>query len=206
MTTNRPKPLPVGTSLSPAEQIALNHYEVMVPRLFLQSADAAAFYGSMAQDNPMAQREQEQGDMRVNLPATKLAELYAKGCKPWFIDHPKAAKMYRELVGYLKAAVVAFDQTPNSGRWTPEMMDNLMKLENFAQWLHGVALPFLTEEDVGPPRDTLAGYNRRTPMGRLSQQQQEDQRQQAEHLAPDHTRVVDELVERQVARGRRGWS
>lgn len=206
MTPNRPKPIPVESSLSPAEKIAFNHYEVMVPRLFLQTAEAAAFYGSMAQDNPMAQREQEQGDMRVNLPATKLAELYAKGCRPWFVDHPKAANMYREIVAYLKAAVVAFDQTPNSGRWTPEMMDNLMKLENFAHWLHGVALPFLGDEDIGPPRNTLAGYSRRAPMDRLSQAQQEERRAQVEHQQLDHQRVVDDLVERQVARGRRGWS
>jgi hypothetical protein len=193
------------SSLSAAEKISVRLYEVFVPRLFLQDAEAAAFYGSMAQDNPMAQKEQEQGDMRVNLPGIKMADLFVKGCKPWFLKPETSRVLYLDLVEYLKEAEHHFNNSPNSNRWTPEFLDNLLKIENFAQWLLGIAKPYLTEVDTGPTRDQLAGYRRITPLARKTVTQLEEESKQREHFAQDHTRVVDEMIERHVARSRRGW-
>jgi hypothetical protein len=200
----RPKPDAIS-SLTPAQKITDRLYEVMVPRLFLQAADAAAFFGTMTQDNPMAQKEQEQGDMRVNLPGHRMAELYARGCKPWFLKPERSRVLYLDLVEYLKEAESHFNGAPNSTRWTPDFMDNLLKIENFAHWLLGVAKPYLTEADAGPTKDQLAGYRRITPLSRKTVEQQQAEAKAQEHLEKDHKRVVDDMIERQVARGRSGW-
>lgn len=192
------------TSLSPAEQITMNLFEVMVPRIFLQAADAAAFYGTMAQDSPNAQKEQEQGDMRVNLPATKMATLYAKGCKPWFIRPAESLRLYNSLKDYLKQASENFNQNTTSNRFDDKMMDNLLTLENFAEWVYHVALPYFPK-DQNEPKGTLSGFRRNRPMGRLSRDQLEEVKQ-AGPVVPEHVRVVDEMIERKVARSRSGWS
>lgn len=193
-----------ATSLSPAEQITSVLYEVMVPRIYLQSAEAASFYGTMAQDNPMAQKEQEQGDMRVNLPATKMATLYAKGCKPWFAYPSQSLRLYNSLKDYLAQAAENFNQNTTSNRFDDKMMDNLLTLENFAEWVHGVASPYFPK-DHHEAKGTLSSYRRTRPMGRLSKDQLE-QIKEVQALTPEHSRVVDDMIERKVARTRSGWS
>ena len=194
------------TSLSPAEQITTWLYEVFMERVYLQTAEAAAFYGSLAQDTPRAQKEQEQGPMRVNLPATKMAEIYAKGGKPWFIRPQESLRLYNSLKDYLEQARDNFDQNTTSNRFDDKMMEYLLILENFAGWVFDVAKPYLPKDAQGPGRDTLAGFTRRArPMGRVAKSELEQVQQQAID-ARDHTRVVDEMIERRVARTRSGWS
>lgn len=200
-----PRAVPVESSLTPAQRITENLYQVFVPRIFMQTAEAAAFYGTMAQDNPMAQKEQEQGDMRVHLPATRLAELYAKGCKPWFLKPEESLKMYRDLTAYLQTAADNFNSNPNSNRFTPEMMEYLLALENYAHWLFGVAKPYFTVDDGEAAPGTMAAHRRFNPMARKSRDELLEDAKRREHHERDHVRVVDELVERQVARNHRGW-
>lgn len=190
------------SSMSAAERITFVHYEVSVPRLYLQSADAANFYGTVTQDNQLAQKEQEQGDMRVNLPITKMAELFAKGCRPWFLRVSDTVMIYRAVAEYLRVAAENFDKGTTGGRFNDTMLDNLLKLENFAQWVFDVALEHFPKERL-EPLGTLAAYSRRAPMSRIPKEQVIQQQEAAAQR--EHVRVVDELVERQVARQRSGW-
>lgn len=187
---------------SPAERISFVLYEVSVPRIYLQTAEAANFYGSPTQDNPLAQLEQEQGDIRCNLPITKMAELYSRGCRPWFLKVRCTVDIYLALKDYLEEARRNHDQNPASNRFNENFLDNLLKLENFAEWMFGMANEHMPREKLEPV-GTLGNYSRRSPMGRVPLDQivkQQDLRPVAEHI-----RVVDEIVERQVARNHRGW-
>lgn len=188
--------------MSEAEKLSFVLYDVTVPRLYLQTADAANFFGHPTQDNPLAQKEQEQGDMRVSLPIVKMADLYARGCRPWFVKVRETVHMYKDLVAYLKRANEEFDKNPYSGRFTEGFMDNLLKLDNFAQWVFDVAVEHFPNENL-EPRGTLASFSRRAPMSRVPLEQ--IKQQEAQNRQTEHVRVVDNMVERQVARQRSGW-
>lgn len=197
----------VESSLTPAQRLTEVLYQVFVPRIYLQTAEAAAFYGSMAQETAQAQKEQEQGDMRVNLPATKMATLFAKGCKPWFITPAESVRLYEDVTGYLKEAEHQFNTNPTSMRFTDTLMENLLQLENFAQWVFDVARPYFPSGVPGHVRGTLAAKakGRFSPMQRASREQLEEQAKLNQHNQRDHKRVVDELIERKVSRNRQGW-
>lgn len=192
----------MSEKMSPAERISFVLYEVFVPRVYLQSADAANFYGTPTQDNPMAQREQEIGDIRCSLPATRLAELYSRGCMPWFIQVNKTAELYKAMYDYLREAKDNFDRSPTSTRFNEDFMEFLLKLENFAQWVFGVATPYLPM-DIEDLSNTLAGWSRRSPIGRRSRAELEQE--QVQEQESKHERVVDEMMERHIARTRLGW-
>lgn len=188
--------------MSEAELLSFVLYDVTAPRLYLQSADSANFYGTIAQDNPMAQKEQEQGDMRVSLPITKLADLYSRGCRPWFVKVRETVSIYKDITSYLKRASEEFERNTYTGRFTDQMLDNLLKLENFAQWVFDIAVEHFPNEKL-EPRGTLGSFSRRTPLSRVPIEQtriKEEATRQTEHV-----RVVDNIVERQVARTRSGW-
>lgn len=195
------------SSLTPAQRLTEVLYLVSVPRIYLQTAEAAAFYGSIAQETAQAQKEQEQGDMRVNLPATKMASLFAKGCKPWFLVPANSVRLYEDIVAYLKEAEHQFNTNPTSMRFTDTLMENLLALENFAQWVFDVARPYFPDGKTGPIRGTLhaKAKQRFSPMQRASREELEERAKRDQHTQRDHERVVDSLIERKVARNRQGW-
>jgi hypothetical protein len=192
----------MADSMSPAQKITFTLYAVSVPRVYMQSAESANFYGTIAHDNPKAQKEQEIGDIRCNLSITRMAELFNRGCRPWFLTPACTSRMYLDLFEYLRSVETAFQENTTSSRFTDELMENLLMLENFAQWLFGVAKPYLPL-DEDKPLGTLAGYRKRVPIGRVSHDQQKAVAEQID--TREHVRVVDQIIERKVARGRSGW-
>ena len=188
--------------MSPAERITHCHYRVTAPRLYLQSADAANFYGSPTQDNEMAQREQQQGDMLVEIPPLKMINLHARGCRPWFTKVRDTVIIYRDLVEYLQEAARSYDQNPHSGRFTDEMMDFLMQVDNFAEWIFNIAVEHFPNEPL-VRKDTLAGFKRRTPIARKTAEEQK--KEEFAQRPTEHVRQADSIVERNFARNRSGW-
>ena len=138
-----------GKPLTAAERIACKTWDVFISRSQIISPQYAELIG-VAANSPLIEATAQHAAINTTLPITTLAEVYAIGGTPFFRNVKDTVEIYNDVCNYL----MTFKETYETGYFplnvTLKMRENVMKLENFAEWVFGIAKPHFPDDSINP--------------------------------------------------------
>lgn len=141
------KPNPDAVPLTPAEKLVHRGYDMLVSRSQVISPLYAEIIGVPC-STPGSESVAQHGAINCTINAAKLAEVYAIGGRPFFRAVRQSVPLYKDLCEYLLAFKEGYEKDVIRMDTNPEMMNNVLKLENLAEWVFGIAQPYFPKEDL----------------------------------------------------------
>lgn len=214
---------PAGEAeLKPTQKLICRSYNMLVSRSQVISPMYANLLGVPANGGGRESVAQH-GMINAPLSAAQLAEVFAIGGRPLFKNVRDSVLVYKDLCEYLLAFKTAYENDVIRLDTNPNMMNNVLKLENLAEWVFTIAQPYIPAGEL-VHKDSLAG---RIGRGRFTrntfakkQQVQEDKDAGvvvvtigSDENGPMHGRITDGVMEqhfvsqqRSTTTRRDGWS
>lgn len=210
------------TEMKPTQRLIAKTYLMLVSRSQVISPELAELLGTPC-STPEIEATARHSMINAYLNAPRIAEVFALGGRPLFKEVRESAVLYNDLCRYLLAFKQAYENDVIRLGENDKMMTNVLKLENLAEWVHGIALPYFKPEDM-VSANSLAG---RIGKGRFTRGLFAKKAVEAPARNPDvvivthgvdpsgptHGRVTDTVMEQQfVARQKRttgqprGWN
>lgn len=140
-------PNPDAVPLTPAEKLKYRTYEMLASRSQVLSPLYAELIG-VPVSSPGSESVAQHGAINCSINAMKLAEVYSIGGKPFFKRVRDSVLLYKDLCEYLLAFKEAYEKDVIRIDTNPNMMNNVLKLENLAEWVFGIAQPYFPKEDL----------------------------------------------------------
>lgn len=190
--------------LKPTQKLIARSYNMLVSRSQVISPMYANLLGVPASGHGRESVAQH-GMINAPLSAPVLAEVFAIGGRPMFKDVKDSVRMYKDICEYLLAFKQAYENDVIRLDSNPNMMNNVLKLENLAEWVFTIAQPYIPPSDL-VHKDSLAGRIGRGRFTRSTfakkQQVQEDQDAGilvvtvgSDENGPMHGRITDGVME-----------
>lgn len=218
MANIKPGLRPGERELTSAEKLVKKTWSVIVSRSQVMSPEYAEMLGVPANSRGIENVAQH-GAINTALSAAKLADIFAIGGTPFFRNPADTVELYADICNYLFDFKQRFETNHFALEVTDNLMGNVLKLENFAEWVFGIAIQYMPREDI-ISKNSLAG---RVGGGRFTRDMfTRKSRNDPGTVAPEarsvpaavHGRITDETLEkafetkvkqkRQAERGR-GW-
>lgn len=207
--------------LKPTQKLMHHSYNMLVSRSQVISPMYANLLGVPA-NGPGRESVAQHGMINAPLSAPQLAEVFAIGGRPMFKDVKDSVRMYNDLCEYLLAFKRAYENDVIRLDSNPNMMNNVLKLENLAEWVFGIAQPYIPAGDL-VHKDSLAGrigrgrFTRSTFAKREQVKQDQDEGRVVVSIGSDengpmHGRITDSVMEQHFVSQQKqpmrrdGWS
>lgn len=210
---------PGERDLTSAEKLIKKTWPVIVSRSQVMTPEYAELLGVPANTSGIESVAQH-GAINTALSAAKLAEIFAIGGTPFFRNPSDTVTLYSDICDYLFDFKKRYETNHFAFDVTDKLMDNVLKLENFAEWVFGIAIQYMPREDI-ISKNSLAG---RVGGGRFTRdmfaiKSRDDNQTPAPAAKPApqavHGRITDETLERayesqmakkKIATKSRGWN
>ncbi len=206
---------PKNVSDDPTDNLMNCTFAMMVSRSMAISPLYAEF-ASVPQTTEAIEATHKHAMINTNINIPSCAEIFAIGGKPLFRNVRDSVRMYTVLCNYLLAFKEAYKNEVFMLDKNDRMMANVLKLENWAEYVYRIAAPMMTNEDK-VSADSLLGRLGRLGRGRFTRDM--FQKKKAEDLQPVdpnlmivgspedaavHERITDGVMEQhfEATRGR----
>lgn len=215
------KPSEEDGELKPTQRLIHRTYQMMASRSQVISPMYAEILGVPAATEGI-ESVARHGMINCFLNAPRIAEIYAIGGRPMFKNVRDSVRLYTDVCDYLLAFKKAFESDVIRIDSNENMMTNILKLENLAEWVYSIAAPYMNKEDIitanslagriGRGRFTRGLFAKKDPVKEaianpnivvVTHADAED--------APIHGRITDTVMEqhfnsKQVSKRSSGWN
>lgn len=144
-----------GKPLSAAQRLTEKTWDVFVSRSQVLSPQYAELLG-VPVTNPLAEVASQHAGINTSLPISVLAEVYAIGGTPFFKNVRDTVAIYEDVCNYLLEFKTKYESQHFPISVSQKMSENVLKLENFAEWVFNIARPYFPDESI-TPQNSLAG-------------------------------------------------
>lgn len=208
--------------LKPTQKLIYRSYNMLVSRSQVISPMYANLLGVPAASGGRESVAQH-GMINAPLNAAQLGEVFAIGGRPMFKNVRDSVTLYKDICEYLLAFKTAYENDVIRLDTNPNMMNNVLKLENLAEWVFTIAQPYIPAGDL-VHKDSLAGRigRGRFTRGTFAKKQPVQEDKDAglvivtdgiDENGPMHGRITDSVMEqhfvsqqRKTTSRRDGWS